>query len=398
MNTETETLQKLGEAFNEFTKANDARIESLEKGTADASTLAGTVDTINEKLTELEGVKGDIEKLAKQAGRVGATSEADELKAQHAKAFYGEFMRKGIEHGVSDLEQKAVNVGTDADGGFAVPVELDRQIGELVRDESVMRELCNVITVGGETYSKLFNQGGSASGWVGETDARTETDSSTLAKRAPSFGEIYATPATTQKALDDVFFDVEGWIASELAFEFGMQEEAAFTNGNGTNKPMGLLAGTIADAPTFGQLKRVISGTDGAIVADELITLVHSIKRGYRKSARMMMNDLTVAAIRKLKDSEGNYLWRPGLEAGASSTVLGYSTAINEEMASPGAGSNSIVFGDFKRAYTIADVVGTRVLRDPFTNKPYVHFYTTKRIGGGVMDSNAVAVYQLSAS
>lgn len=396
-------LKQLGEAFTEFKKTNDERLEKLGKGEADPL-LEGKLKALDTKLGELEAFKKNTEENLKKKNRPGRDASADdETVAEHKSAFDG-YLRKGREDGLRELEQKALNLGTGEDGGFGVPEELDRSIIELERDLSIMRTLANVIQVGSEEYKRLVNIGGGGSGWVGETDARPENSTPKLAQIAPFFGEIYANPAITQKALDDIFFDVEGWLAQELSWTFDEEEGDAFVVGDGTKKPKGFLAypnSAVTDkagSRPFGTLQFVTSGAAAALSnPDRLIDLVHSLKRGYRKNAVWLGNGLTLAALRKLKDSEGNYLWRPGLEAGAPSMLLGYRYEEDEAMPDIAADSIPLAFGDFKRGYTIADVRGTRVLRDPFTNKPYVHFYTTKRVGGGVMDSKAIKLLKIAA-
>ena len=397
-------IKQLGEAFHEFKKTNDERLEKLGKGTTDPL-LEGKLDALNQKLSDLESFKKNTEEELKKKARPGLTGgEGDEAAAaEHRKGFEG-YMRKGRDDGLRELEAKALNVGTDADGGFAVPEELDRTMVQLERDMGVMRSICRVVTVSNEEYKQLVNLGGSGSGWVGEADARPETATPKLAQVAPTFGEIYANPAITQKALDDVFFDAEAWLAEELAWEFAEQENAAFITGNGTKKPKGLLAyanSAVTDKAgtrPFGTLQFVTSGAAAALSnADKLIDLIHSLKRGYRRNAVFLGNNLTLAALRKLKDSEGNYLWRPGLEQGVPGQLLGYAYEEDDGMPDIAADAIPLAFGDFKRGYTIADVKGVRVLRDPFTNKPYVHFYTTKRVGGGVVDSKAIKLLKIAA-
>ena len=399
-------IKQLGEAFAEFKKTNDERLAKLSKGETDPL-LEGKLTELNQKLSDLDAFKKNTEEALKKKARPGLSGGGDggddETVAAHTKAFDG-YLRKGREEGLRDLEQKALSLGTGEDGGFGVPEEVDRNIIQLERDMSVMRTLANVIQVGSEDYKRLVNIGGGGSGWVGETDGRPETSTPKLAQIAPYFGEIYANPAITQKALDDIFFDVEGWLADELSWTFYEEEGDSFVVGNGTKKPKGFLAYPNSAATDkagtrpFGTLQFVTSGAAAALSnPDRLIDLVHSLKRGYRQNAVWLGNSLTLAALRKLKDSEGNYLWRPGLEAGAPGVLLGYRYEEDEAMPDIAADSIPLGFGDFKRGYTIADVRGTRVLRDPFTNKPYVHFYTTKRVGGGVMDSKAIKLLKIAA-
>ncbi len=391
-----EVADALGKKFDEFKEKNDKRIEGLE---AEKGKLSGQVDTLNEKLGELDELKSSLEKELAELKRPNGTGT--KAASEHKTAFM-QFVRKGIDTGLGELQAKALQIGTDADGGYAVPEELDRNIIELLRDASPMRQVCNQITVGSPDYKRLVSLGGAGSGWVGETDARPATGTPTLAQIAAFMGELYANPQATQTSLDDIFFDADAWLDGEVAREFSDKEGNAFTLGNGTNKPKGYLAYELVTATDktrdFGKLQKVLSGVAGGFTADNLIDLVHSLKAGYRANGRFMMNNLTVARVRKLKDSEGNYLWRPGLELGQPSTLLAYGITENEDMPDVAADANAISFGDFKRGYTIVDRLGTRVLRDPYTNKPFVGFYTTKRVGGMLTDSQAIKVLTLSAA
>ncbi|MGH8382622.1 phage major capsid protein [Pseudomonas sp.] len=391
-----EVADALGKKFDEFKEKNDKRIDGLE---AEKGKLSGQVETLNEKLTELDALKSALEKELADLKRPDGTGT--KAASEHKTAFM-QFVRKGIDTGLGDLQAKALQIGNDADGGYAVPEELDRSIIELLKDTSPMRQVCNQITVGSPDYKRLVSLGGAGSGWVGETDARPATGNPTLGQISAFMGEIYANPQATQTSLDDIFFDAEGWLNSEVSREFSEKEGSAFTSGNGVNKPKGYLAyELVTDSDktrAFGKLQKLISGTAGGFTGDNLIDLIHSLKAGYRANGRFMMTNLTLAYVRKLKDSEGNYLWRPGLELGQPSTLLSYGITENEDMPDVAADANAISFGDFKRGYTIVDRIGTRVLRDPYTNKPFVGFYTTKRVGGMLVDSQAIKVLTLSAA
>lgn len=392
-----QVAQELQSKFDDFKSKNDKRIDALE---SEKSKLAGQVDTLNGKLTELESLKSDLETELAAVKRPGGPQQQSKVATEHKTAFM-QFMRKGDDDGLRDLERKALQVGTDEDGGYAVPEELDRNILSLLKDEVVMRQEATVMTIGGSDYKKLVNVGGTASGWVGETDARPATDASKLKLIEPFMGEIYGNPQATQKMLDDVFFNAEDWINSELAIEFAEQEEIAFTSGNGTKKPKGFLAyaSSLDDDKTrdFGTLQHVLSGSAAAVTADSIIQLVYTLRKTHRNGAKFMLNNNSLFKIRILKDSEGNYLWRPGLELNQPSTLLGYGIAENEQMPDIAADAKAIAFGNFKRGYTIVDRIGTRILRDPYTNKPYVGFYTTKRTGGMLADSQAIKLLQIGA-
>ena len=390
-----EVAEALGKKFDEFKSANDKRVEALE---AEKGKLAGQVESLNGKLSELDSLKSELEKELANAKRPGGTKGAE--VSEHKAAFM-QFMRKGKDEGLDELQAKALQTTVEADGGYAVPEELDRAILELLRDESPMRQVCSQITVSTPDYKKLVNLGGAGSGWVGETAARPATGTPALAQIAAVMGEIYANPQATQTSLDDMFFDAEGWLNAEVAREFSEQEGLAFLTGNGTNKPKGLLAYTMAltadDVRAFGQIQNVKSGTAGDFDADDLVKLVYTLRKGHRAGASWMLPNMTLFKIRTMKDLEGNYIWRPGIEAGQPSSLLGYGVTENEDMPAVAADAHAVLFGDFKRAYTIVDRIGTRVLRDPYTNKPNVGFYTTKRVGGMLTDSNAAKVLTLSA-
>lgn len=396
-------LQKQGEAFEEFKKTNDARLQAKADGKS-VEAYEAKLSKINEELGKIGDLKSEFDALIKKLNRPSAAGEADPAKAEH-KAAFGKFLRKGIDDGLGELQQKAYNITTDADGGYAVPEELDRDILELMRDISPMREVCNVITVGSSDYKKLANKGGTTGGWVDEDDPRTATNSSQMAILTPFMGEVYAYPQATQQMLDDVFFNAEQFIEGECAATFAEMEGAAFTTGDGTKKPKGFLAyatATTADgARAFGTLQHIVSGAAADWAAsnpqDKLLDVVYALKKGYRTNARWMTSKAMLADVRKLKDVDGNYIWRPGLEAGQPDTLLGYGIAENEDMPAKAANALSIAFGDFKRGYTIVDRIGTRILRDPYSNKPFVGFYVTKRVGGFLADSNAIKLFKFSA-
>lgn len=397
-----ELLEKQLKAFEEFKTANDAALQAKAEGKA-VSELEATVAKANEEITRLNK---EIADLAKKAARPEAPGSAEDAAHNEHKAAFSQFMRKGNDSGLAELQVKAVQVGVDSDGGYAVPQELDRNILQLLRDESPMRQVCNVMTIGGVDYSKPVNLGGAGSGWVGETAARPETGTPKLTEIKPVMGEIYANPAATQRSLDDMFFSPETWIAQEVAYAFAQQEGVAFLLGDGTNKPKGLLTAPTAATSDkagrpFGTIQTIKTGVANNFPAtapsDVLIDMIYSLKGGYRNGATFMLNGLTLATIRKWKDSDGNYIWQPSLQMGQPSLILGYGVTENEDMPDVGAGNLPLIFGNFKRAYTIVDRFGIRTLRDPYTNKPYVHFYTTKRVGGMLEDTQAVKFLRCAA-
>jgi len=392
-----DVAEAIGKKFDEFKEKNDKRVDALE---AEKGKLSGQVETLNIKLTELDELKANLEKELLELKRPGGGGNT-KVASEHKSAFL-QFVRKGKDDGLAELQQKALQTTVESDGGYAVPEELDRTIIELLRDESPMRQVCGQMTIGTADYKKLANLGGAGSGWVGEVAERPPTGTPTLAQVVAFMGEIYANPQATQTSLDDLFFDAEKWLNGEVATEFAEREGSAFLLGDGVNKPKGLLAYAMDLASdktrVFGKLQNVKSGTAGDFDADDLVKLVHTLKKGYRRQALWMLSTMSLFKVRTFKDAQtGAYIWQPGLQAGQPSSLLGYGVEENEDMPEVAADANAIVFGDFKRAYTVVDRLGTRVLRDPYTNKPNVGFYTTKRVGGMLTDSRAVKVLTLSA-
>jgi HK97 family phage major capsid protein len=277
-----------------------------------------------------------------------------------------------------------------------VPDELERAVNHAVRNVSPIRAIAGIRQVSGSVYKKPFAITGAESGWVAETAARPETDTPTLAELSFPTMELYAMPAATSALLDDSAVDVDAWIAEEVRDAFAEQEGIAFVTGNGTAKPRGFLDYTkVAQGSwTWGNIGFILTGADGAFAAtdpgDKLIDLVYSVKSGCRANGTFVFNRATQAVIRKMKDGEGNYLWHPAAKAGDASTLMGFPVAESEDMPNMAADSYSVAFGDFRRGYLIVDRVGIRVLRDPYSSKPYVLFYTTKRVGGGVQDFDAI--------
>ena len=316
-------------------------------------------------------------------------------------AFVNGYLRRG-----SEVELKSFSGTIATDGGFAVPKEIDDIVDATLKSISPIRAIANVVRVGSAGYRKLVTQNGVASGWAAEAGGRPETATPTFNEIVPSFGDLYANPAATQAMLDDAAFDVESWLAGEIATEFAKAEGAAFVNGNGINKPKGFLQAPNAPlndvGRPFGTLQFIASGAAGAFLAsnpeNKLLDLLHSLRSPYRQGATWVMNSNTLATIRKFKTADGAFIWQPGLIAGQADTLLGYPVVEAEDMPDIGANSLSIAFGNFKAGYLIAERAETTILRDPFTNKPYVHFYANKRLGGAVSNSEAIKLMKFAVS
>ncbi len=399
-----ETIQALGKAFDAFKAENDARLKEIEKKGAADPLLTEKVDKINADIAQISALKKQLETLetAVAQGQFpgGGKNELDRVKAQHKDAF-AKFFRKGAEGGLRDLEvQAGLSTLSDPDGGFLVPEDYEQAIDRVALSVSAMRRLATVRTIGTDTYKKLVNQGGASAGWVGEKGARAETNTPTLVEIAINAKEVYAMPAATQTLLDDARVDIAGWLADEVSIEFSEQESDAFINGNGVEKPKGIAAYPMAANASYawGKVGYITSGNATLINdLDKLIDLQHALKAVYRNGAAWLMNDATLATIRKMKDGDGNYIWVPGLKDGAPDTLLGKPVEIDDNVDDIAANKYPIFFANFKRAYLIIDRQGVRVLRDPYTTKPYVLFYTTKRVGGGIVMYEAIKALKVSA-
>ncbi|MGA9581699.1 MAG: phage major capsid protein [Allosphingosinicella sp.] len=367
-------------------------------------------DALEASFEALEGADNEVaelrEEMAQLKGRIDAQAVAAARPALSGaraagSAFVDSYLRKGVESGV---ELKALAGTTEAAGGYAVPEEIDAEIGRLLTSISPIRAIANVVRVGSSGYRKLVTAGGTPSGWVSETAGRPETATPTFIEVAPPFGELYANPAASQAMLDDAAFDVEAWLAQEIATEFARAEGSAFVYGNGVNRPKGFLAEPISaqgdHLRAFGTLQFLATGSAGGFgagPADKLIDLVQSLRPPYRQGAAFVMNSATASAIRKFKTTDGAFLWQTGLSAGQPDTLLGYPVVEAEDMPDVAADSLSVAFGNFRAGYLIAERTETQILRDPYTNKPFVHFYATKRIGGQVANSEAIKLLKFSA-
>jgi HK97 family phage major capsid protein len=381
-------------AFEAFKEANDDRLSQLERRSTADPVTSDKLARIDHALDETKRIVDD---LALKAARphLGSPTQRTGASLQH-KAAFDAYVRKGDATQLRDLEAKALSVGTDADGGYLVPDELERSVNRGVRNVSPIRAIAGIRQVSSSVYKKPFSITGAEAGWIAETAARPETDTPTLAELSFPTMELYAMPAATSALLDDSAVDINEWIAEEVRNSFAEQEGTAFVTGNGTAKPKGFLDYTkVANASwSWGNIGFILTGADGAFPAsdpgDKLIDLVYSVKSGYRANGTFVFNRATQAVVRKMKDGEGNYLWQPAAKAGDASTLMGFPVAESEDMPDMAADSYSVAFGDFRRGYLIVDRVGIRILRDPYSAKPYVLFYTTKRVGGGVQDFDAI--------
>ena len=418
----------LGRAFEAFKDANDQRLREIERrGHADPLTDM-KVNRLNGEITRAidaaDQAKKRIDLIESAISRTGRLPASDEWKEaevfalerkgsgigelgvdayRNYKAAFRNYVRKNNAGGAIE-EVKALSVGSDPDGGYTVTPDMSGRIAQLVRETSPLRQVANVVTIGTDALEGIHDLNEATSGWVGESEARSETVSPKIGEYRIPVHEQYAEPRATQKLLDDAMFNVEEWLAGKIAERMTRMENEAFVTGNGVRKPRGFLT-YAAGAPTasaFNVIEQLASGANGGFAdedpGDALISLVFALKSAYRENAVFMMKRSTLAEVRKLKDGDGNYLWQPDFQLKQGGTLLGFDVVEAEDMPDIATGSLSIAFGDFKAGYQIVDRQGIRILRDSFTAKPYVKFYTTKRVGGDVVNFEAIKLMKFSAA
>ncbi|MDB5592156.1 phage major capsid protein [Enterovirga sp.] len=402
--------REVADAFDDFARTFDAFRQTNDERLGEIETRLQADTLTEEKLARidhaLDEAKGRLDRLQLDSRRPVLPSPArdrrDPALLEHKVAF-DLYVRAGEAAGLKALESKALSAGSGPDGGYLVPETVEKEVLTRLADLSPIRAIASVRTISGGNYKRAVSIVGPASGWVGETASRPQTAGPGLAELSYPAMELYAMPAATQTLLDDAVVNIDQWLADEVETAFAAQESTAFVNGDGVNKPKGFLqAATVADGLwEWGKLGFVATGAAGAFPAanpsDTLVDLVYALKAGYRQNAAFVMNRRTQSAIRKFKDDGGTYLWQPPATAGQPATLMSFPVVEAEDMPDIGANSLAVAFGDFRRGYLVVDRAGIRVLRDPYSAKPYVLFYTTKRVGGGVQDFAAIKLLKFAA-
>lgn len=421
-------LDDQGRAFEEFKSTNEALIKAKAEGKAvadleaklakldddmsNASELKAKFDALEAKVNR-PNFGGDQKAEAtlaaelksfndmRRAGRVQGADKSDasaEDYQQYKKAFW-EYQRKGNIDWLETADRKAMSVGTDADGGYLMPSPTVGRVIQKVFDLSPIRQIANVMQISADALEGVNDLDEAAYGWVGETSTRSETNTPQVGKYRIEAHEMYAQPKVTQKLLDDAAVDIEAWLANKVADRFARAEAGAFVTGDGVGKPRGFCSYTTAataDASrSWGTLEHVATANNGDFAssnpADILFDLIQAFKAEYLQQARWVTRREVIAKIRKFKEATTNaYMWQPGLQAGQPDRLLGYPIVMAQDMPALATGSLSLAFGDFGEAYQIVDRMGMRTLRDPFTDKPFVKFYTTRRVGGAVVNFEAL--------
>lgn len=297
---------------------------------------------------------------------------------------------------LSNDEQKAMLVGSDPDGGYLVPTATSSRIITKVYETSPIDELAYHETISTDAIEIAIDTDEAGAGWVGETEARPETSTPQVGNQRIPVHEIYAKPKATQQLLEDAGIDIEAWLERKVSEKFARMRALAFISGNGIKRPRGILTYPAGSNGARGTIMQVPSGNSTLLTPDGLVTLTFSIKDKYLANANWLMKRGTVGAVMLFKDQQNQYIWRPGLEAGKPSILLGYNIRRADDMPSVGAGALPVAFGDFRAGYTVVDRLGIRTLRDPYSSKPFVEFYTRQRVGGDVVDFEAYALQVIS--
>jgi len=357
--------------------------------------------------TKLESQEKDmnaIERKNSAYSRPMLASSALEQDPHHSA--FGAYVRTGDDDALRGLvlEGKSMSTAINSDGGYLVDAQTSDTIKSSLRGASSLRAIANVVTVEATSYDVLVDHTDMGAGWSDETTATGETDTPAIDRISIPLYELSALPKASQRLLDDSAFDVEGWLAARISEKFTRAEGAAFVMGDGIDKPRGFLTypQVATGSEAWGQIGYVATGAAGDFATnaagEALIDLVYALGAQYRANASFVMNSKTAGHVRKIKDADGRFLWADSLAAGEPARLLGYPVLISEDMPDIADGETAIAFGDFAAGYTIAERPDLRVLRDPFSAKPHVLFYATKRVGGDVSDFAAIKLLKFAAS
>ncbi|MDT0594553.1 phage major capsid protein [Glaciecola petra] len=352
----------------------------------------------DEDNTKLKSINTDIEAINQQITHEESVSDHERSLVSGDQAApdntpSNEELRSFVQTG----DARSLSAGVQADGGYTVIPTVDNQIHVLLKERSVFRQNATIKSHGSEVFKKLVSVGGTSVDWAAETDTRNETNTSKLEELEIKLNSLYAYPKTTQEILDWSSFNVADWLASEVAAETVLKEEAAFWNGDAVKKPKGILTYTRSTdndaARTFGEIQEALSATTGVIDFDDLITFLHAFAVPYRNNLKWYMSDSMALSLRKLKNNDGDYIWRDSVQEGQATTLLGKPVIISDQIA-----DDEVVLADLSMAYYVIDhSTGTRMIRDNITQPGYVKMLTTRYVGGGLVDSNAVKILKKAA-
>ncbi|TDE40316.1 phage major capsid protein [Antarcticimicrobium sediminis] len=365
------------------------------------SEVSGFRDEIQSKLQQTEERLTMLDRKSYTVGRPPLAA-APEPAAPHRKAFNA-YLRCGDDDALRglELEGKAMSSAVNSDGGYLVDPKTAEAVQSVLRSTASIRAVASVVHVEATSYDVLVDQTELGAGWATETGSVSESDTPQIDRITIPLHELSALPKASQRLLDDSAFDIEGWLAGRIAEKFARAEADAFVNGNGIDKPTGFLTHTKIDNDfwSWGNLGYIATGADGSLTnADPIVDLVYALGAQYRANASFVMNSKTAGVLRKMKDVDGRFLWSDGLAAAEPARLMGYRVLVAEDMPDVASDSYAVAFGDFRAGYTVAERPDLRVLRDPFSAKPHVLFYATKRVGGDVSDFAAIKLLKFGTA
>lgn len=386
-------FEKVNHAVAALREKNDETIAKGIKDALDGEHLQRINNAIDDHQTKLDNLVKTLSRKDKGVDS-GETAERHQARGEY-KAAFNTYLRKGRDDGLVNLQAKAMSISSDEDGGYTVTPEMSDTISKVIQEFSPMRSVANVQTISSDSLDILVDKDLQGAAWTGETETRSDTATPGFGKVNIPTHEMYASPKATQKLIDDSSVDIESWIAEKVAERFAVLEGAAFVSGDGNSKPRGILTYTAGTA--YGEIEQIANGHATTLSADSIVKLYYGLKEAYAANSTFMMKRSTIQTVRLLKESTTNaYIWQPGLAAGHPDTLLGRPVAEATDMPAISSAALPIAIGDFRRGYQIVDRLGVRVLRDPFTDKPFIKFYTTKRVGGGVMNFEAIKLLVMS--
>lgn len=394
----TDRVHAMGHAWEQFKQVNDQRLKDIErKGNADPLYLEH-LQRIGDALDNQKRRMDRLETAGARPVMDGSGAKSAFEDASEYKQAFTHYLRKGFEGDLEQLQLKTLSVSgqSGAEGGYLITPQMSGIIQSMVTESSPMRALASVETISSDVLDLIDDSGDMQAIWVDETETRAVTDNPVFNRRTIETHEMYANPRATQKLIDDGSIDIESWVSQKVAERFARLEASAFIAGDGIKKPTGILSYPAGN--NAGEIEQLTSSASGTITADDIVLLYYALKDEYAKNASFLMHRTTVQALRLLKEgTTGQYLWQPGLQHGTPDTLLGVPVALASDMPSVNANALSVAVGDFKRGYMIVDRVGIRMLRDPYTAKPFVLFYTTKRVGGEVTNFEAIKLLKVAA-
>lgn len=392
-----EKVDLMATAWEQFKSVHEQKLKEVEKKGYTDPLLEQQLARINLALDQCGDRLSNMETAMSRPESASVDLSYSNASHDHEhKAAFSHYLRKGVDENLATIEKKALSVGSGPDGGYLVTTQMSKKIIKTINEKSPIRQLATVMQISTDSLDIIEDYNRAEAAWTAETTPVVDTATPQLGKKNIAVFELYAQPKATQKLIDDAAIDIEDWLVGKLIDIFSFKENESFITGDGHGKPRGLLS--YDNGNFWGQIEQINSGIDANISAEAIFALYFALKEVYVSRATFLTHRSVLHKIRQLKDKiSGQYLWSPGLTIGCPSTLLGVPVMQSSDMPIAAKDSLSLILADFKAAYTIVDRIGIRVLRDPFTDKPYVKFYATKRVGGSVANYEAIKIMKLAA-